>query len=172
VVAVIGDGDGDGDGTDDLAVAAPEWAAVDGVPASGRVYVALGGLALPEDASLADAHLVLSGASGDRAGADLAGGDLDADRVADLAVGVPGSDLGGDAAGRVDWLGGPVLAGGGHVDLATGADIRWTGTRGQGLGEAVTHVADLDGDGTTELAVAGSEPDGSDVAVLLVQIPE
>ncbi len=104
--------------------------------------------------------------AGDNFGAALATiGDLEADGVIDLAVGVPGDDTGGDNRGAV-WV--LFMDSNGQVDKA--AEIaQGTGGFGNNLdnddrfGSAVSGIGDLNGDGTRDLAVgAPLDDDGGD----------
>lgn len=83
---------------------------------------------------------IASGESGDRFGATLVGaGDVDGDRVPDLAIGAPRA---GEAAGAVWVLSG---RGGGLRRVARGAPGEWAGA-------ALAAPGDLDGDGCADLA--------------------
>ena len=151
-------GDLDGDGVDDLAVGAPLHD--DGIPAGGGgVWV----LFLNPDGSVRAFQAVTALLGGgpvvspfDSFGAALAGlGDLDGDGVPDLAVGAPGDDDGGSAAGAV-WI----------LFLNADGSVRehqkissWAGgfggtlLGGDAFGSSLAVPGDLDGNGAVELCV-------------------
>jgi FG-GAP-like repeat/FG-GAP repeat len=126
-------GDQDGDGHPDLFVGAP-------AETSGRVYLLSGetGAVLRTYAPAGD----LGSFGWYVARTD----DLDRDGKPDLVVGAPfARSAGGDALGVATVL-----------SSSTGAELRrWTGTdRRGGFGGVVATLADLDGDGTSDVAVA------------------
>ena len=159
-------GDLDGDGVADLAVGA--YGDSDGGPARGAVWV----LFLNSDGTVRN-HQKISDTQGGFTGTlnngDFFGysvtplGDLDGDGVTDLAVGAYGDSDGGPARGAV-WVlflnsDGTVRA---HQKISdTQGAFAGTLDDGDGFGNSVTNLGDLDGDGITDLAVgAVGDSDG------------
>ncbi len=103
-------GDFDGDGFDDLAVGAPR-AGVAGHFGAGLVHIYLGASSGFSDYVLHQGKPQTPGSNepGDVFGWSLSAGDFNGDGYADLAVGLPGEDIGSIVdAGAVIWnLGGP-----------------------------------------------------------------
>ncbi len=159
--SVGGGSDVNGDGLDDVIIGVPQ-ADANAFGNSGRAFVVFGKPdALPVD--LAD---VLTGTGGfaihgtaleDRAGDAVAGvGDVDADGLEDVLVGVPLANAGGGNSGRAFVVFGKtsttavqlssVLAGTGGfaIDGTAGLDQ---------LGDAVAGAGDVDGDGHADVVV-------------------
>jgi hypothetical protein len=147
--AVSGAGDLDGDAVVDVLAGAPFEGAGRGAAhaLSGR-----------------DGALLWSrrgSAPGERLGESVAGlGDLDGDRVGDVAVGIPHHGGAGWRAGRVELLSG--------LDGAPRAAL--SGTAFDRLGHAVVGVGDLDGDGAGDCAIGvpGDDRGGRDAGALVV----
>ena len=138
---VVFAGDLDGDGTPDLASSGA-------MDERGRTWIFQGGLGT-DPMTGAEALATWTGeADGDQAGYSLAAGDVDGDGVADLAVGAPYNDRGGDYSGAVYLIRGPVE--GGAFELAA-ADRAWTGNRGFDYAGWALDLGDSDGDGTDDL---------------------
>jgi hypothetical protein len=153
-------GDVNGDGLADMLIGAPDTA-IGGKPGAGAAHVVFGKADGAEiDLAMLGAegtgYRILGANAGDRTGAQVVGlGDINGDGRADMAMLVPGNDLGGRNSGAIHIvLGQP---GGADIDLATFA------AQGQGYsiiglaepdsaqqrGLAVLH--DLNGDGLAEL---------------------
>jgi glucose/arabinose dehydrogenase len=158
--AALAAGDFDGDGYEDLAIGVP-GENVASLPAAGRInviYGSPGGLKAAGSISWSQKKAGISGTpqQGDEFGGSLAAGDFDGDGYADLAVGVPGEDVGsmGDA-GRVQVLfgkrSGLTMAG----DLSIDHDdpgIAGIAGSGDSLGAALA-AGSIDGDGFDDLVV-------------------
>jgi VCBS repeat protein len=126
-------GDHDGDGHPDLFVGAPGGA-------SGRVYLLSG-----KDGTVLRTY-VPRGSAGSFGWYVARLDDLDGDGHPDLVVGAPfARDARGESVGAA-WA----------ISSATGNELRhWEGTdRRGGFGGVVARVADLDGDGKGEIAIA------------------
>lgn len=169
--------DFDGDGYADLAVGVP-GEDLRGKSDVGAVQVMYGSAAgvTARDQLWHQGRRGVKGAleKGDRFGATLASGDFDSDGYADLAIGIPGEDIGTKRdAGAVQVLHGSASG-------LTARDQIWhQGKRGvPGANEggdwfgAQLAVGDFDGDGYADLAVGipgedvGSIPDAGTVTVL------
>ena len=156
--SVAGLGDINGDGLGDVAVGAPLEHG-DGVY-RGAAYIVSG--EVQGTLSLDEAHAVALGAtSGDLAGHAVSGGDINGDGYADLLVGAPESDLGGNAAGAAFVVLGPTT---GETEL-TEADMIMVGERTDDqAGSAVSVVPDVDVDGSDDLLIGAASENtaGSD----------
>ncbi len=154
--AVAGIGDLDGDGTTDIAVGGPGRFV--GGSDLGEVYVLLmnsDGTVKAKAKIDGDAPNVPALEIGDRFGSSVTSlGDLDGDGTTDIAVGAPGHVLGSSSTGYVYVM---FL----NPDGTVKNTVRIDGStpNGPGLasddrfGESVTSLGDLDGDGTTDIAV-------------------
>ncbi len=146
--AVAGAGDVDGDGYDDVAVSAPGYAY-----GAGRVYLHAGGA---DGLDTAAAVSLTGGARYDAFGQSIAGGDVDADGYADLAVGAIGA---ASDAGRV------AVFHGSPSGLTSGATTTLTGGSAEdGLGSRVV-FCDVDGDGYDDLLAGASGYDAGAGAI-------
>jgi len=146
--AVDGPGDLGGDGLPDLLVAAPgdDTGGTD----AGAFFILSG--PITADRSTSDAVAAWYGeAAGDQAGGSIAApGDVNGDGYADLVVGAPDQDLGGNGAGLIYILYGPTS---GTATLAS-ADARVVGRQpGDHAGNAVDASSDVDGDGRKDVLV-------------------
>ena len=146
-------GDLNGDGFEDLVGAAPDWSG--GATATGHVAMVLGPLS---GALTADGTLEGSLAS-DQVGYALAGGaDLTGDGLADLVVGSPQRDRGLINTGSA-WIFSGAWTG---TMSATDAEVELYGASASLLmGDALTVVDDLDGDGVAELVVHSGQGSSS-----------
>ncbi len=206
-------GDLNGDAVPDLAVSAPgDLSGSD--PGQVFVYSGIDGTLL---------YTLTGAAGGDEFGAAIdAMGDIDGDGKAELVIGAPGSDLGGDDSGAAsvhsgndgtplavmpgadddDHFGDTVAGdmqgtlkaegeepgviigstqddsgGNGYLRVYRGPDLDLdltiSGAPGERVGEAARLIADLDGDGTTDMALsveaidAAGEPAGPGVVRLV-----
>ncbi|MFE5604471.1 FG-GAP-like repeat-containing protein [Streptomyces coelicoflavus] len=148
-------GDYNGDGRADLAVGVPETT-VGGKAGAGSVGVLPGAAGGPDRTAKVLISQGVDGVPGgsepgDGLGTDIAYGNLNGDRYADLAVSAPGEE---DGSGQSDQGAVTVLYGGADgftaepaMGMAPSAD-RASGAR---LGQALT-AGDFDGDGRDELA--------------------
>jgi len=146
--AVEGPGDLGGDGVPDLLVAAPgdDTGGTD----AGAFFILAG--PITGDRSTADASAAWFGeAAGDQAGGSIAApGDVNGDGYADLVVGAPDQDLGGNGAGLIYVLYGPTSG----VSTLASADARVVGRQpGDHAGNAVDASSDIDGDGARDVLV-------------------
>ncbi|MFN3218216.1 MAG: peptidoglycan DD-metalloendopeptidase family protein [Acidimicrobiales bacterium] len=150
-------GDFDGDGCDDLAVGAP-GEDIDGNTDAGAVAVAFGhrsGVGAGRTPVVLSRAAGLPGdlAAGDLVGATLAAGDFDCDGIDDLAIGIPGANVGSAIdAGAVAVVHGSTA---GFVRPT----ILWQENGLAGILEGGDHVGaalavgDFDADGCDDLAV-------------------
>jgi len=166
-------GDFDDDSYDDLAIGVPgEDLTISGVGSSdaGAVNVLNGssnGLAADRDQFWSQVVLIGEQESGDHFGHALTSADFDDDGFADLAVGVPGENVGSaGSAGAVN-----VIYGSNGLLTLTGNQIWYQGHNslvgvaesGDAFGAALT-AGDFDDDGEADLAVGVPGEDTEDVA--------
>lgn len=158
-------GDVDGDGYDDIVVAD----AYESLALGGGLCLLYGGTDGPTaPVPLTQNSPGVPGASesGDRFGASLSVADVTGDGYADVAVGVPGEDLGSLAdAGSVVLLRGSAtgIAGTGHQTVSQNTSgIPGTAEAKDRFGSSVL-LSDIDGNGRADLAAAaiGETPPGS-----------
>lgn len=154
--SAVAAGDFDGDGFDDLAMSAP-WDDRSGVVSTGRVVIRFGdsgGLSSRFE-TFNQVGVGLTNETNDRFGHGLAAGDYNDDGFEDLAIGVPGDDVGGVVdTGRV------AVKFGGTTGLKAGTSeffsqnpmIGVSNSIGDNLGRVLAS-GDFDGDGVDDLAV-------------------
>lgn len=151
-------GDFNGDGYADIVVGA--WGNDAGGAFAGRAYVFFGGPGRELDAT-ADAIFTGSAARYFFGTSVSGAGDVNGDGFSDVIVGAPSADAGGVEAGRAF-----VFHGGksGPYDVADG---QMTGQVEDKLGERVSGVGDLNGDGFADVATSLPASSGSRVYVYL-----
>ncbi len=157
-------GDFDGDGNVDLVIGVP-GESVGGDSEAGAVHVlyrAQNGYGSPDDQFWNQGQLSGQTAEADENfGAALAAGDFNGDGYDDLAVGVPGQDLGTlSNAGVVNVLYGSAsgLTSTGYLVLIQGLGLQDTAEENDYLGQTLT-TGDFNGDGYTDLAVGVPQED-------------
>jgi FG-GAP-like repeat/Putative metal-binding motif/FG-GAP repeat len=146
-------GDIDGDGYEDIAVSGPGYSDYDG-----RSLVLLGPVDTADYASSLD-DLSMSGKDKyDYMGRGVSGlGDADGAGTPELVFGMPGDDSGAHNAGMACVLFG--VTSGSYTSTSTGL-LRVTGVNEtERIGRTLVQVGDTDGDGLSDLVLAG---DGSD----------
>jgi len=148
-------GDLDGDGLGDLLVGAPAEGSLD----KGATYVMLSPLAL--DTTTADAYASFSGVeTSDEAGTSLsAAGDVNDDGYADLIIGAPCNDDGGDDAGAAYVILGPLTAGSSSLSDAH-ATLQGESADNR-TGYAVAGVGDTNGDGQDDVFIGAYQADAT-----------
>jgi hypothetical protein len=157
--SAVASGDFNGDGYSDLAVGAP-GEALGGRGSTGLVTVFNGSANGISRAGVQTWHQGMPEIPGgqrvrDNFGAALVTGDFNGDRFADLAIGVPGEDVGGAAdAGRVVVLYGSPLGLAGSADSwhQNSPGVKNAAGAGDAFGSSLA-AADFDGDGFWDLAV-------------------
>ena len=153
-------GDVDGDDGDDILIGAPgnDLAGVD----AGKAYLMLARTLPPGGIgqhiiSLGNADYVFLGErEGDRAGFAGASGDIDGDGKADILIGAPGNDDGGEDAGKLYLFLGSGLQGGQTFSLVD-ADYVFLGeNEGDNIGESIS-LGDVDGDGKADILIGAKQ---------------
>ncbi|MGH2898400.1 MAG: integrin alpha, partial [Solirubrobacteraceae bacterium] len=165
--SVAGAGDLDSDGYADLVVGAPGITS-----SSGSACVQYGGPTGIASATLATCTTRLNSAYAfSRFGWDVAAaGDTNGDGYADLAVGAPGYTAfsGGEGAVFV-WRGGATRIASGGIETATDSI---TGLQAAGgIGESVSGLGDMNGDGYADLALGASQYNGVGAAFVFIGGP-
>ncbi len=146
-------GDVDGDGLDDIlagATGADQGRRSD----YGAAYLLLGPATAVHDLSSADLALLGEG-YGDMAGQDVAAaGDVDGDGLADILVGIGGSEAGSRAGGAAYLLTGSTLAAMDSVASLSDADATLLGlSEGDQAGFSVAAAGDVNGDFLDDILV-------------------
>jgi hypothetical protein len=152
--SVASAGDVDGDGRDDVLIGAYKY----GTYTQGRAHLVLSS-SLAATVSLASADYTFSGITRyGYLGYAVAGiGDIDADGLADIAIGAYGETGGATASGNVYIYTGATLAGLDATPTTTEADYVIAGaTYGDDIGQTLAGIGDVDGDGRDDLAVGGA----------------
>ena len=155
-------GDFDGDGRDDLLIGAPYAESA----SQGAAYLILDAASSTTSLGLEGADLILRGLDqGDQAGWGVAlAGDLNADGLADLAIGAP--EAGG--TGAVYTIHGSATSGGGLAD----ADTEIAGLAdGDLTGWVIAYAGDVDWDGHQDLLVGAPGAEGGAGAAYLLLGP-
>lgn len=168
-------GDVNGDGIDDLAIGAPGAASQGGANDAGALYILFGDTG-PVDPSIALAGLtpaegiiIDGGAANDGLGFKVVGGqDFNGDGVADIAVSAYQASLAGDVFvvfGDDAGLTGPADTTG--LNGANG--FRLTGLGPSELLGSSISMADLDGDGLSDLVIGAEGAQGGNGSVFVVK---
>ncbi|TMA55017.1 MAG: hypothetical protein E6J75_12885, partial [Deltaproteobacteria bacterium] len=164
--ATLATGDFNGDGFCDLGIGIPDED-LGTIVAAGAVQVLYGspsGLRAANNQIWDQNKQGVEGfaAAGDRFGAALAAGDFDHDGFADLAIGVPGHDVGNAAdAGAVNVLyGGPtgLSDAGNQLWSQRSVSVQGLAERGDHFGAALA-AGDFDHDGFADLAIGVPDED-------------
>lgn len=108
--------------------------------------------------------LAISGPAGWLTGTAIAGGDLDRDGLAEIAIGSP-------ATGTVYVFRGGTLTTAGTIDTAAEAHMTLEGAGGTGFGQALAMAGDTNGDGLLEIAVGAPSAEGGAGRVYVFDVP-
>ncbi|CAN7250637.1 hypothetical protein [Aminobacter aminovorans] len=159
-------GDVNGDGFDDIIIGAPFADSLIGESQAGRAYVIFGGASLTnlDLANLTPTQgFIISGdAAADTAGRAVSGaGDINGDGFADLIVGAPLGDDGGNRAGEASVIFGsaaPV-----NIDLSTLTPVQGITVQGDAAEDfaawSVSSAGDVNGDGFDDLIIGAFRGD-------------
>ncbi|MCF1593392.1 FG-GAP-like repeat-containing protein [Streptomyces muensis] len=155
------EGDFNGDGYQDVAVSAPR-ASVSGHAGAGSVTVLYGsaaGAGASRIQTLSQNSTGVPGGAeaGDGFGSHTTAGDFNGDGYADLAVGVPGEDVGSDTNG-----GTAVILWGGSAGLSGGTTVSDPAPSSHDSFGAPLAAGDYNGDGRADLAI-GSDQNTVDI---------
>ena len=147
--------DATGDGLADVLVGAPYFPSGGTNSATGVIYVWAGPVTPGTEELLGGAAYFITGeAAADVIGPTMEPMDFNGDGIDDVVVGARENDSTGAEAGAVY-----VVFGGDHsgeINLAD-ADLEYDGAyAGDGAGQALANVSDIDGDGTDDLLIGAS----------------
>jgi hypothetical protein len=154
--------DVDGDGAPEIIIGAPYNDA--GEDNAGRAYLFWGAsLGVTEAIDAADADVIFNAVEedGELGTSVSASTDVDGDGLAEVIIGVPGSNVGGSQAGAALLFHGEFLSAGG-VFTPDDADYSFYGTGADDhAGQVVLGTGDIDADGFGDIAVG--EPDDTSI---------
>lgn len=166
--AVSGAGDVNGDGIDDLIVSAPS---VENSALEPRSYVVFGSRdTFPSAIALADLSgedgFAISGTVDGGAGEFVSGiGDINADGISDIAIGVPNADANGADSGQVYVIFGSRAGFPDELELADLNDQNGFAiaglAAGDELGAVVSQAGDLNADGIDDFVIGAALADGN-----------
>jgi hypothetical protein len=144
-------GDADGDGQDDVLIGAYWY---------DPAYLFLGPVTAEMSTDEADGAYDLGGGDAIELIADF-----DGDAAADVALGAPDVDCPDRSCGVVYVLPGSLT---GEISVDTQATYRYAATETRDLGQSLASLGDMDGDGTSELAIGAGYNDTTDDSVIYV----